>query len=48
MSGLLGAGFELAALRECPPVRTLFGENEAEYARRRRVPLFLLLAGRRR
>jgi SAM-dependent methyltransferase len=40
------AGFELTALRECPPRRERFGDDEAEYARRRRVPRVLLLAGR--
>jgi SAM-dependent methyltransferase len=39
------AGFALSALRECPPRRERFAD-EAEYARRRRIPLFLLLAAR--
>lgn len=45
VAALTGAGFGLAALRECAPVRERFGGDTAEYARRRRVPLFLLLAG---
>jgi hypothetical protein len=42
---LLGAGLSLTALRECEPVAERFGGDGAELARRRRVPLFLLLAG---
>ncbi|MFD6948522.1 hypothetical protein A6A08_18610 [Nocardiopsis sp. TSRI0078] len=42
---LHGAGFALTALRECAPARELFGARAQEYERRRRVPLFLLLAG---
>jgi SAM-dependent methyltransferase len=37
------AGFALTALRECPPQRERF-TDAAEYERRRRIPLFLLLA----
>lgn len=44
---LLGAGFVLEALSECAPERALFHGDEAEFARRLRVPLFLLLAARR-
>lgn len=40
-------GFALTALRECPPQRERC-TNAEEYARRSRVPLFLLLAGVRR
>jgi SAM-dependent methyltransferase len=39
------AGFELTALRECAPQRQRF-TDAGEYARRRRIPLFLLLAAR--
>ncbi|WP_435107047.1 hypothetical protein [Nocardiopsis synnemataformans] len=39
-------GSALTALRECAPDRGLFDGNEEEHARRHRVPLFLLLAGR--
>ena len=46
VAALWRAGFELTALRECPPRRERFGGDEAEYARRRRIPRFLLLAGR--
>jgi SAM-dependent methyltransferase len=45
-SELGGAGFELTGLRECPPARARFADD-AEFERRRRVPLVLLLAGRR-
>lgn len=45
VAALCGAGFGLTALRECAPVRERFDGDTAEYARRRRVPLFLLLAG---
>ncbi|WP_236567985.1 class I SAM-dependent methyltransferase [Nocardiopsis sp. FR6] len=42
---LHAAGFRLTALRECAPDPEAFGGDEEEYERRRRVPLFLLLAG---
>jgi SAM-dependent methyltransferase len=45
VSALAGAGFTLTALRECPPRRSLFGHDDAEFARRLRTPLFLLLSG---
>jgi SAM-dependent methyltransferase len=45
---LTGAGFDLTALRECAPAPELFDGHEAELARRRRVPVVLLLAARRR
>jgi SAM-dependent methyltransferase len=48
LGALRRADFELTALRECPPRRERFGGDEAEYARRRRIPRFLLLAGRAR
>lgn len=41
------AGFRLTGLRECEPVPTRFDGDAAELARRRRVPLFLLLAAAR-
>lgn len=44
VASLLRAGFRLDSLSECEPVRERFGDDEAEHARRRRVPLFLLLA----
>lgn len=47
VAALVRAGFALTALRECPPQRTRF-TDAGEYARRRRIPLFLLLAGARR
>ena len=46
LAALRGAGFELTALRECEPRHERFGGDEAEYARRRRIPRCLLLAGR--
>jgi SAM-dependent methyltransferase len=39
------AGFTLTALSECPPRPERFAGNADELARRRRIPLFLLLAG---
>jgi hypothetical protein len=44
VSGLSRAGFELTSLRECPPQRDLFADA-AEFERRKRIPLFLLLSG---
>ena len=44
LAALRRAGFELTSLRECPPRRERFGGDEAEYARRCRIPRFLLLA----
>jgi SAM-dependent methyltransferase len=41
------AGFRLTALSECPPRPERFADDREELARRRRVPLFLLLAGER-
>jgi SAM-dependent methyltransferase/predicted nucleotidyltransferase len=38
------AGFDISALRECRPVPENFNDV-SEYARRRRIPMFLLLAG---
>jgi SAM-dependent methyltransferase len=43
---LLAAGFTLTSLRECAPRRELF-DDEAEFRRRTRIPLVLLLAGAR-
>ena len=47
LNALQGAGFALTALRECPPRRERFDGDEAEFARRSRIPMFLLLAGAR-
>ena len=41
------AGLVLTRLRECPPQRERFQGDEAEYARRSRIPLFLLIAASR-
>jgi SAM-dependent methyltransferase len=41
----LVAGLRIAGLRECEPVEERFRGDVDELARRRRVPLFLLLAG---
>lgn len=38
-----GNGFRLSALRECAPARGAF-DDDAEFARRRRIPRVLLLA----
>jgi SAM-dependent methyltransferase len=46
VEALMKAGFSLAALRECAPQEERFEGDSAELARRRRVPLFLLLSGR--
>jgi hypothetical protein len=45
VTAVLDAGFTLTALRECRPRAERFDGDEAELARRRRIPLFLLLAG---
>jgi SAM-dependent methyltransferase len=42
---LTSSGFALTALRECAPRADRFNGDVEELARRRRVPLFLLLAG---
>lgn len=44
---LLHAGLTLTALRECEPVPARFANEPGELARRRRVPLYLLLRGDR-
>ncbi|HXB64771.1 MAG TPA: methyltransferase domain-containing protein [Solirubrobacteraceae bacterium] len=46
VSALLGAGFTLSGLRECAPRRERF-DDDAEFQRRLRIPLVLLLAGAR-
>ncbi|HSZ71007.1 MAG TPA: class I SAM-dependent methyltransferase [Solirubrobacteraceae bacterium] len=46
VSELRNAGFALVNLRECAPRRERFGDD-AEFERRRRIPLVLLLAGAR-
>jgi SAM-dependent methyltransferase len=48
VASLIRAGFELTRLSECPPRPERFGDDAAELARRRRIPLFLLLAAARR
>ena len=45
VSELVRAGFVMTALSECAPAPARFGDP-AEYERRARIPLFLLLAGR--
>jgi len=45
--GFQRAGFALTALSECAPRSDRFAGDDGEYARRRRIPLFLLLAGQR-
>lgn len=44
VAAVLAAGFELTSLRECEPAEALFDGDVAEYERRRRAPLFLLIA----
>ncbi|MDQ0677163.1 SAM-dependent methyltransferase [Arthrobacter pascens] len=46
VGAISGAGFNLTAMRECEPEPGRFGGDEAELARRRRVPMFLLLSAR--
>lgn len=45
--GLQHAGFTIEALREASPERSHF-QDDATYERRRRIPLFLIFAARRR
>jgi SAM-dependent methyltransferase len=47
VSELRDAGFDLTGLRECPPERERFADD-AEFERRCRIPLVLLLAAARR
>jgi SAM-dependent methyltransferase len=47
VQALLHAGLTLTALRECEPVPARFANEPGELARRRRVPLYLLLRGDR-
>ncbi len=47
VTALADAGLVLTGLREAAPVPELFGDAAHELARRRRVPLFLVLAARR-
>lgn len=44
VDAVLAAGYRLDALRECAPIEDLFAGDDAEYERRLRVPLFLLIA----
>lgn len=44
VGAVVGTGFTLTALSECEPEPARFDGDEAELARRRRVPLFLLLS----
>ena len=41
------AALSFTRLRECAPVESLFAGNQAEFERRRRVPVFLLLSATR-
>jgi SAM-dependent methyltransferase len=47
VTALQRAGFTLSTLGECPPRPERFGSGSAELDRRRRIPMFLLLAGAR-
>ncbi len=48
VTALLHSGFSVTGLSECAPVRELFAGDQAEFSRRLRVPLFLLVAGQLR
>lgn len=48
VSAVLAAGFALEAISECEPDPELFADAPDELARRRRVPLILLVSARRR
>ncbi|TMR88884.1 methyltransferase domain-containing protein [Nonomuraea basaltis] len=47
ITALTQADFAITSLRECAPRHDRFDGDTAEFARRQRVPLFLLLAGSR-
>ncbi|MET3807157.1 SAM-dependent methyltransferase [Nakamurella sp. UYEF19] len=47
VAAMTGAGMTVTSLRECAPDPAHFEGDTDEYIRRRRVPLFLLLSGRR-
>ncbi len=44
VDAVIDAGFAIERIRECEPVADLFDGDEDELERRRRVPLFLLIA----
>ena len=46
-TGLQRAGFLVESLREAEPQRERFGEDEETYQRRKRIPLFLIMAGKK-
>lgn len=45
VDAIVGVGITLTSLRECQPAADRFAGDTDELARRRRVPLFLLLNG---
>jgi SAM-dependent methyltransferase len=45
--GLQQAGFVVESLSEAEPRREMFGEDEETYQRRKRIPLFLIMAGKK-
>jgi SAM-dependent methyltransferase len=47
VAALADAGMALVSLRECPPVPSAFQGDDAELARRTKVPAFLILEARR-
>ncbi|WP_431920086.1 class I SAM-dependent methyltransferase [Nonomuraea jabiensis] len=47
VAAFMKSGFSLSSLRECAPCEDRFAGDADELARRRRVPLFLLLSGMR-
>jgi hypothetical protein len=46
-TGLQRAGFVVESLREAEPQQEWFTEDEETYQRRKRIPLFLILAARK-
>lgn len=47
-TGLQHAGFIVESLREAEPQRERFKDDEATYQRRKRIPLFLIMAGQKK
>lgn len=45
--GLQHAGFVVESLREAEPQYERFGNDDANYQRRKRIPLFLIMAGQK-
>jgi len=47
LNAVRDAGLAFLRLRECPPIHQLFAADEAEFQRRLRIPLFLMIEARR-